>query len=522
MKKSNKAYEIKIYENGPHGFIYKNTDEARDAWDKTINFFDKYFKKEEGHKESAVSLVREEIIESSPFGFHPACVRERGALSFKNAQDIGIKWHRTSRYLFWMIVQRDLNKKEYDFSSYDRLMQEVPSDMHVLMNIAAVPVILVASPPPNIKIRFSPRQERDKQRARQYVVEGSYLPADTDAYSDFVRSAVERYDGDGIEDMPGLKNPVKVWQVDNEPPRRLKGYAKLLKITYNAIKEADPEAKVMIGGATGSSKRDGAQYISKFNKEFLPILEKLNGKYMDIFDFHWYGDAIGDYRQCKKIYNYIRMKLSQAGFSKDLPVWITEMGTYSGKPLLGNFAYQSEKQQAIDLIKRYVYPLSFGIKKVFLAFGLMEGFRDNDNYFEHTGLVYNGRFSNDKGRGVKKLAYYTYKKMTEVLEGSDWDNIQVIQEEDGIYIYKFSKQGKPIWVAWNDNEEPKRVTITLDNDTKNVKITEAVPRHESGKEVKDYNTAFRVIRHNIMESYPLQVEFELEKSPVYVEVEENE
>lgn len=30
------------------------------------------------------------------------------------------------------------------------------------------------------------------------------------------------------------------------------------------------------------------------------------------------------------------------------------------------------------------------------------------------------------------------KTMVEVLEGSDWDNIETIQEKDGVYIYKFN------------------------------------------------------------------------------------
>ena len=30
-------------------------------------------------------------------------------------------------------------------------------------------------------------------------------------------ATVERYDGDGLEDMPGLSNPIKHWQVGNEP-----------------------------------------------------------------------------------------------------------------------------------------------------------------------------------------------------------------------------------------------------------------------------------------------------------------
>lgn len=115
------------------------------------------------------------------------------------------------------------------------------------------------------------------------------------------------------------------------------------------------------------------------------------------------------------------------------------------------------------------------------------GGRDN-NYFSNVGLVNNSR--NGGGKSHKKLAYYAYKKMVEVLEGSDWDNIQTVQEKDGIYIYKFVKQGKPIWVAWNDNGAEKQITISGINSNQ-IKITEAVPKYESGKDVTNYSAAFK-------------------------------
>ena len=70
-----------------------------------------------------------------------------------------------------------------------------------------------------------------------------------------MRAVVERYDGDGVDDMPGLRVPVRAWQVDNEPDALASGswedYARLQEITYRAIKEAFPEAKVLMGGQTG-------------------------------------------------------------------------------------------------------------------------------------------------------------------------------------------------------------------------------------------------------------------------------
>ncbi|MBI2130025.1 hypothetical protein HYU07_07405, partial [Candidatus Woesearchaeota archaeon] len=51
----------------------------------------------------------------------------------------------------------------------------------------------------------------------------------------------------------------------------------------------------------------------------------------------------------------------------------------------------------------------------------------------------------------------------EKLEGSEWDNIEVISDgANNIYAYKFNRKdlGKPVYVAWKDDfgEESKQET----------------------------------------------------------------
>lgn len=422
----------------------------------------------------------------SPFGFHPAdvSINNYPDNGFIDASNIGVKWARQGLYAFWFLVQPDINLPNYDFSKYDEQWRNIPVNINILANIAVVPAALLRpqgehkqreeiDSPKRKKARghvkrgsFSPKGENkqgkavdssEREKARGYVKEGSFLPVDEKKYVAFVRAAVERYDGDGISDMPGLKNPIKYWQVGNEPPGGLSDYAEFLKLNYNAIKEACQECKVLIGGVPGMPP--ASNYLSKFDKSFLPILNelaKLNSRSFDIFDFHWYGNATGDYKGIKEVYNSIKQKIDALGLSPE-EYWITEMGSYSGKPsggmAKGAFLYQTEAQQAGDYLKRFVLPLSLGIKKIFPAFGLAEGFKHNDGYFDHTGLIYDGDGSNDFGAGVKKIAYHTYKLMTEKLEGADWDKIEtIIDGTDNIYVYKFNRKdlGKPVYVAWGD------------------------------------------------------------------------
>jgi hypothetical protein len=249
-------------------------------------------------------------------------------------------------------------------------------------------------------------------------------------------------------------------------------------------------------------------------EELAKIRDNPTDRYFDVFDFHWYPFE-GQYNYLREnllgkeyatyLKDYIKninSALAKYGYD-NIPIFITETGQYSGTPATPEWVkkdvaqFHSEKKQALDLYKIYVYSLANGVKKLFWV-TLTEwhnfGGGETNGVFDNVGLINNPR--ND-GQSHKKLAYYTYKKMVEILEGSDWNNIQTIQEKDGVYIYKFTprlrsgqaKQGKPIWVAWNDNSREKQITITGIN-TNSVKITETVPKYESGKDVADYSTAF--------------------------------
>ncbi|MFQ5498202.1 MAG: hypothetical protein ACE5FH_00885 [Candidatus Zixiibacteriota bacterium] len=367
---------------------------------------------------------------NSPFGFHPAGVFLPGYPDngYIDAQQIGVTWTRQGVYAFWFLVQPDTSVPVYDFTLYDQQWSTVPDDMNILANISPAPAASLG-----------------------YTMPGSYLPIDSAKYCDFVKATIERYDGDGLADMPGLTNPVKYWQVGNEPNDAVTSdFAALQSMTYIAIKDACADCQVLIGGVSGLP----LDYIPLFDSNFAPILTELAGQYVDIMDFHWYGTATGEYRGVDAAYNHIRDTMTALGFSPDLPFWITEMGAYSGDPLdFGPliFPYQSEQQQAADYVKRYIHPLSFGVGKVFCAFGLVEGFKHDNGYFDHTGLIYDGLDSDDLGLGCKKLGYFAYKKMTETLEGANWDSTQVIATGvSDVYAYRFVRNDSSIFVAWWD------------------------------------------------------------------------
>ncbi|MBI5846564.1 MAG: Ig-like domain-containing protein, partial [Nitrospirae bacterium] len=383
-----------------------------------------------GNIAGSTTLTVSDAVIESPFGFHPASVAKQGYTSngYGDASNIGVKWTRDGVYAYWFLVQPDLASEAYDFTRYDQQWSRVPAGMNILANIA-------------------PQGPIDEGRC----LAGSYFPVDEQKYVAFVKALVRRYGGDSYA-ASGLHSPIKYWQVGNEPSSLRSGFADLQRITYTAIKEVCSDCMVLIGGVPGMPPV--ADYLSNFDQHYKPILEALGGQYVDVMDFHWYGNATGDYLGTKDVNDHVRAALNANGFPT-IPFWIAEMGSYSGdptsvKPVPFDYPFQTEHQQAMDYFKRFVYPLTFGVKKIFPAFGLMEGFKYDGGYFDYTGLIYDGWGVNDLGLGVKKLSYYTYKKMVEMLEGSDWKNIQTIQASGNVYIFRFTKNTVPIYAAWWD------------------------------------------------------------------------
>lgn len=145
-------------------------------------------------------------------------------------------------------------------------------------------------------------------------------PCDTDAYKAFLTKLVERYDGDGVDDMPGLAVPVKYWEVLNEPEMQsdqltffkgtLQEYVAILKASYETIKAACADCKVLQGGAAGTD----ASMLEYWNG----VLGLGAAQYFDIANIHYikHGDL--------STLNVQGFKALLAGKGVSKPLWVTE------------------------------------------------------------------------------------------------------------------------------------------------------------------------------------------------------
>lgn len=340
-----------------------------------------------------------------------------------------------------------------------------------------------------------------------FTKQGSWLPVDEGAYQTFVETAVARYPS------------VRVWQVGNEPnllPENSErtDYARMHRLTYEAIKRANPRAIVLLAGPSGGMSAPGLKV-----PHFESVLTELNGCCVDVFDFHFYGDAKGGrlrsgdgnrmlgYAEFAEAAAYYRQQLDTRGF-RHTHLWSTENGTPSGtwlEPPQQRLTV-TEAEQARDLPKRWMVGLAAGVEKIFWAWGMVEGFHMDDTFFDHTGLIYGdgvpspGNPGPNANSGERKLSYWAYWQMTRQLEGCQWTQVARLQTSiPNTRAYRCPRVGGgEIVVAWWDTFlEPgylsgQTIQLTLPWAASTAVARMAVPPVPSGADVTNPAVAFPV------------------------------
>ncbi len=444
--------------------------------------------------------------EDSPFGFI-----DPPTTSFDYYNDLGINWlefPRENERFGWESVEKQ--EGIYDFSSQD---SEVCKFYQQGINLVYV------TRPSNSLYGTG-------------WVEGSqndeYPDGHLDAWENFIKEVVERYDGDGIDDIAcSSKVAIKRYQFVHElGPSNMdywqnhrEEYADVFEATYGAMISACKECTLsMPVPPMNDLKNDG-----NFTDDILGYLEGKSFNNIG-FDYHyWSVDASKgrtdswktegeDYREHVNYIERIESIASKYGFNSN---YITSME--SG--MAGT--EESEPKQAGYIIRSYAVSLANGQDKQFWTkVKEYDHHGTDDIIWSHTGLIHSSK--NQDGLSHKKLGYYTYKLMVEKLNGSDWDNVKtVINGTDNVYAYKFDKNGEFVWVVWwdywNSAENSKTVELNVGN-TGSVKITEAIPDADSGVDLSasNYPVFFNTETKTVSSG---KVSITLGEKPVFVEIQ---
>jgi hypothetical protein len=362
--------------------------------------------KDTSSNDDSILIVYDSNTINSRFGFmHPD--------NFQDMADMGIFWQRPHPGPFiWDRIET--SSGVFNWGSCD---EEVKNSQKYGVNIIAT---------------IWPFADWDQSSCHSKVSNSGSLifdelgeyrqkPCDMESYQNFITSLVERYDGDGVDDMPGLVVPIKYWEVSNEPSMQegwlvffvgsAEDYFDILNATYQSIKNADNDAKVVKGGMAG---------VMDDNTEFWGTIFDLGGSnYFDIGNIHSINSD-------SEAINGPEYKAFLDQYSIDKPFWITEVELGTMNQEKDSYI---ETDMADSLITNFVMAFASGAEKIF-----------------HPGLM--------KPSGSKPGKESTYYALKTIVDKIDYFE-SVEKLDDG--QYKFTLENNVVYVLWGEGNIPEEI-----------------------------------------------------------------
>ena len=366
------------------------------------------------------------------FGFMPAM------FDFKAAREAGAAYDRPFFELFqWGMIEKEPGI--FDFSETDEYMRRAQADgFHILANIQPFAHWDQAKCHQDLPVPGQPGDHRF------HSTKGK--PCDMEAYKNFVGRLVERYDGDGVDDMPGLTFPIRHWEVLNEPEFNEEplvffqgspdDYFEILKATYEAVKGADLEALVVQGGMAG---------MMEVCTQFWQGVFDLGGaNYFDVANMHSIGH--GEHLNVPSFKQFLTKN------EIDKPIWVTEVQFQQ--------AHQTENYSNEDfakiLARSYIFALANGVDKLFYVNIKLPPVRHGVPFDEKSALI--------TDTGDKSPLFYTNLTVAEMLgDISSSDEVEILREKAGDWHieegqYKFTIGGKVVYALWGSGSLPAEIS----------------------------------------------------------------
>ena len=345
------------------------------------------------------------------------------------SKHIGLGWFRD-----WSLKWHEVEPQqgEFDFTETDHQIDRV-----LQRDLKVLPLL------PFPSSHWSSSAEPDAGAAEPYPASRervAHMPRNLDAFATYVRTAVGHY-----------RSRLGVWEILNEPiytsyalPRaegyRVADYVRLLKVAYEAVKEADSGATV-IGGIAGSP--------TTYTQEFI---EAGGLAWVDALNLHSYPglqapDAFEEpLRQLRQ-----RMRLAGA----DKPIWFTEGAYYADDDM----PYEPYDSTWLTPVASEAEAAEWQIKlnTLLLAYGA-------ERIIYHSGTP--GSINNESLSGIFFECAAAPRKM--LVTQAAMANLLVppvrslgpIDSCEGLKAYGFESGGRTVVVAWAVEEgEPANLAV---------------------------------------------------------------
>jgi len=299
-------------------------------------------------------------------------------------------------------------------------------------------------------------------------------------YSDFVQAVVERYDGDGKSDMPGLRYPILYYEIESEAQHEAawqgtaQEYIELLRIANKAAKQANYDAKIILSGFDFGDVFDDIPNEATMQKRFKKtrsygrrdldfIVTTLKAKeHYDIIGIHYNRDYKGIFKQIEYIKRF-----------SDRPIWADDatsspfllaQGGYYFNPLYPQHKAKKlfkrvsdgdpeaarwfRREQAKLTTKKFVAGSGEGLKKIMM--GLTAIWKATPGLGGFHGNFFLTNMVDDDMNPLP--VFRTLELLVEKLDGYT-SVIRVDKGDNNIYLYKFIVNSNPVYVLWYDDNK---------------------------------------------------------------------
>ncbi len=414
-------------------------------------------------------------------------------------EDLGISWLSLQPHVLWMAIEREPGV--YDWPSLDeevRALQSLGLDVTMVLsplinafgNEREALTEVIAGYPSFIHFM---RQGVGKEY--RLHPQGETLPL----WRAFVRAAVDRYNGDGTNDMPGLRYEIRNWHVVEEYPTPSlpdeRDYVYLLQEAYGIIKEENPDARVVLAGLAGNYAHWFA-FMGRFIDD--PAAGAIDGVLHSRAElladpvwafrkarYEWMVENAFDAFDIMDLHAYIPIESFLEGeiaylndlmsrFGERKPIWIIEGGgphrNYPGYPAINSpadpyFGWGSEKENAEFVVKLHAMSAAIGVERQHWGLG---GIKGENAYWDGPwcgmGLL-------DWYDDHRKPSYYTFRLMVETLDGfSSCTDLSF----DDTRAFAFAIGNRTVWVLWNASEEEAPIDASAVLGDVDVRVTRIV------------------------------------------------
>ncbi len=291
----------------------------------------------------------------------------------------------------------------------------------------------------------------------------SSTPTDTTAWKAWVTSLVERYDGDGIDDLPGLTAPVRYWHVEQEWHIWWRGtveeYLAHLAMTYATVHAADAAAQVILigiatqtatAGAVCMQSEEGGTSCTVSGEAVDEATQMLRDGQYDVVDMH-------SYESWPIIAGKVAWIRSIAR-DPNVPIWALEAGGPSGY----DGRATSDAMNAAAVVQQFAQALGNGVERYSWAlFPPAPG--SQWDYAPWTTMPLTAWKTYPDSLSLKP-AYYTYRLLARMIGGFsavDDRGGSSLTDTLGVFQYRFQMGDSVVYVVWNSDSLPRQVEFHI-------------------------------------------------------------